>query len=440
MLPTLLVYSEQSTPRLQYIVSQLQYILTINVTLTHNWDAYCQHQALRLAYVTHLPQGAPNGWHIVPTDILWEKNIQKQPLQLDSWQSLTTLFNHYKAEIPFDILAASFYLLSRYEEYLPHRKDSYGRYAHTESIAYKQQFLHQPLVQLWWLAMLQLAVAKGWGKPYEQVLAALPNTYQWLPTYDIDIAFAYKHKPLWLQMANALRHWRSGKLAYWWQQHQALVDVYAEPCYWLQQLHTQHQLPAIHFWLVASHRSRYDKNIAPSSKAMQRLIQNTVTQHGLHPSWQAAQQAPLVATERNALRQIVKQSVTISRQHYIAQTLPINYRWWVQAGIQTDYSMGYGSINGFRASIAKTYDFFDVLENQTLPIQVVPFSYMDANAIFEEKLSTTAAMQQAAAQQQLVQQVGGTWVTIAHNHFLTATAEYMPWRNLYKEMLQTFGG
>ena len=49
----------------------------------------------------------------------------------------------------FDIFAASFYLLSRYEEFLPHVKDDYGRFLATESIAFKHDFLKQPVVDIW---------------------------------------------------------------------------------------------------------------------------------------------------------------------------------------------------------------------------------------------------------------------------------------------------
>ncbi len=50
-------------------------------------------------------------------------------------------FFETSGDFPFDIFAASFYLLSRYEEYLPHEKDMYGRYAHTNSLAFREHFL-----------------------------------------------------------------------------------------------------------------------------------------------------------------------------------------------------------------------------------------------------------------------------------------------------------
>ena len=49
------------------------------------------------------------------------------------------------SSIPFDIFAASFYLITRYEEYLPHVQDVHERFPADESIAFKNGFLEQPV-------------------------------------------------------------------------------------------------------------------------------------------------------------------------------------------------------------------------------------------------------------------------------------------------------
>src|SRR5690606_18971454 len=50
--------------------------------------------------------------------------------------------------------SASFFLLSRYEEYLPHVKDEVGRFPLKESLAYRNGFLEVPVVDLWTMRML----------------------------------------------------------------------------------------------------------------------------------------------------------------------------------------------------------------------------------------------------------------------------------------------
>ena len=60
---------------------------------------------------------------------------------------------------PFDIFGASFFMLSRYEEYLPHIKDEYGRFEAKESLAFKYGFLEIPIVDKW-VQILKIEILK----------------------------------------------------------------------------------------------------------------------------------------------------------------------------------------------------------------------------------------------------------------------------------------
>ena len=73
--------------------------------------------------------------------LLTEKGISNQEIIFDYWNKLPIFFNVKDSVLPFDIFSASFYLVSRYEEYLPHIKDKYDRFDAKESIAYKNNFL-----------------------------------------------------------------------------------------------------------------------------------------------------------------------------------------------------------------------------------------------------------------------------------------------------------
>jgi hypothetical protein len=84
------------------------------------------------------------------------------------------------------LLAAIFFLLSRYEEYHPHQKDMYGRYAHEASIAYQHNFLKIPLINLW----LKISETLAQKDPS---LDSRPS-FRFEPTYDIDLAWSYKAK------------------------------------------------------------------------------------------------------------------------------------------------------------------------------------------------------------------------------------------------------
>jgi hypothetical protein len=64
--------------------------------------------------------------------LLNEEGIHPQKTDCSEWKK-KKIFFLTAGDMPFDIFAASFYLLSRYEEYLPHEKDQYGRYSHVNS-------------------------------------------------------------------------------------------------------------------------------------------------------------------------------------------------------------------------------------------------------------------------------------------------------------------
>ena len=60
---------------------------------------------------------------------------------------------------------------------------------------------------------------------------------------------------------------------------------------------------------------------------------------------------------------------------------------------------------------------------------------MDANAIFEEKLSPQQALQQLQQYYNIVKQVDGSFYMIHHNHFLAMQPQWQVWRDVYENFL-----
>src|SRR5699024_6910435 len=54
-----------------------------------------------------------------------------------------------QSDLPFDIFSASFYLLSRYEEYVLKHAFPHHHFRAEDSLAYKSKFLLKPVVDLW---------------------------------------------------------------------------------------------------------------------------------------------------------------------------------------------------------------------------------------------------------------------------------------------------
>jgi hypothetical protein len=71
--------------------------------------------------------------------------------------------------MPFDIFSAAFYLMSRYEEYLPSIRDKHDRFDAKQSLAYKENFLHQAVVDRWAIQLEKLILEK-YSESFETVL------------------------------------------------------------------------------------------------------------------------------------------------------------------------------------------------------------------------------------------------------------------------------
>ncbi|MEI2740554.1 MAG: polysaccharide deacetylase family protein [Chitinophagaceae bacterium] len=338
-------------------------------------------------------------------------------------------------DFPFDIFAASFYLLSRYEEYLPHQKDMYGRYAHENSLAFKEGFLDKPLVNTW----LQYFREKLNEKFPSFTTHHSPFTF--LPTYDIDEAYSYKHKQWWRSAGAAVKDILKGQFSRFSQRRKVLNNKAADPFdsyAWIDDLHRPYKLHPRYFFLVAEKTGKYDRNILPGETALQVLIKHHADKYhiGIHPSWQSGDDPSLIKKEIETIEHIATIKVTASRQHFIRFTLPQTFRHLINAGIKEDFSMGYGSINGFRASVASPFHWYDLEKEETTYLLLYPFCYMEANSFHEQKQTPQQALEEMRYYRNEVKKVNGTLITIWHNTFLGTDKLFNGWREVYAQFVR----
>ncbi len=434
---TILVYSSIANERLRYIV---ELVFESKATLTNSVDEFNQFEGCKINYSDKQISPANieanqinyQSIQIIPHELLYEENIRVQSIDCFEWEGLIAFFKTSDSElVPFDFFAASFYLISRYEEYLPHTKDQFGRYDHTNSIAYQHQFLQLPLIQLWR------------KKLFEKNLFPLNHflpSFSFIPTYDIDIAYSYRHHSVARNVGGFFKDLFKGNSTAIIERLQVLEGIKKDPYdvyEWLNLLHDSLQLKPIYFFLLAAKRKGLDKNISPSNKAMQHLIQQHAQQYsiGIHPSIQSNIEPPLLNSEIKKLSVVVNKNITTSRNHYIAIQLPHSFEHLIEVGITDDYSMGYPTINGFRASYSKPFRWFNLNTNLPTQLMIHPFCYMDATAIFQERITPQKAAEDLQYYFNTVKLVGGECITIFHNNCLTKQQPFNEWRELYADFL-----
>ncbi|HET6254558.1 MAG TPA: hypothetical protein VFE32_10810 [Puia sp.] len=430
----MILFSIDITPRLRYIIEFFSKELFDDpaaIRITTDPSAFSSATGPRINYSA---EDFPDCFQLRPTGLLHETGVHPVTITCSTHND-QPIFFPAGGDLPFDILAASFYLLSRYEEYLPHPKDEYGRFSHTHSLAWKEGFLDQPLVNIWIQHLRQRL-----SQLYPDLVFSRP-VFKFIPTYDIDAAWSYRYKGWRRNLGGSLKALATGnwtkigeRIAVLRGRKQDPFDIYE----WLDSLHLYCRMRPYYFFLAAARQQGVDRNIPITAQGLQELIRYHAagSRIGIHPSWQSGDQESLLKEEIEWMEYISGQRITRSRQHYIRFTLPVTFRRLLSHGILQDFSMGYGSINGFRASVASSFYWYDLEREQKTNLRLFPFCFMDANSYYEQKFTAAGAMTELMRYYRTIRKVNGLMITVWHNSILGRDPEFTGWREVYETFLK----
>lgn len=406
--------------------------LGISYIITHNLSEASSFNGVVICYDDHAE--IPHAIRIKPQGLLFQKGITAQSLAVNRWRKSTVLFyNQPGATVPFDIFAAAFYMLSRYEEYLPHNKDKHGRFKPEDSVAAQFSFLQQPVVDEWVHHFGKLLQSK-------HQIQLRKKEFEFVPTYDLDLAWQYKYKGLKRTMAGIAKDLMLLKLGSVVHRIMVLSGLRKDAFQNFEDLKILHQnlgLNPLLFVLLGQHGA-FDKNTNPHFSVFQQLIKNLAKQYniGIHPSYASDSDAGKIQAEQQLLATIINKTITQSRQHYIKFSLPNTYEALLQLGIQHDYSMGYAARNGFRAGTSNTFHWYHLPNETATNLAIHPFAFMDATALFYQKQNHKAIYLEWMLLWQAVKKVNGTFISIAHNHLMGRFEQDKSFATCYKRILK----
>ena len=429
----ILVYTHKITPRIRYVFKHIfTRILLIPVDFTSKIEEFVAHNGPKLSY-TKTPLG--NEFFVKSNDLLFEQGASDLDINVQKWDDVPCFFiTGPKSAIPFDIFAASFYLISRYEEYLPHVKDKHGRYTAEQSLAYKHQFLEKPVVDIWAYKLVAILKEKFPDYTYRE------RTYQFISTIDIDNAFAYKYKSLVRSVGGFFNDLFKFRLLNVWNRFAVVFKIKKDPFNTFDkilEIKKRYKIKTLFFFLIGDYTT-YDTNISASKNKYRLLIKEMVdyAKVGLHPSYFTMQNVALLKKEKERLQDITNMPVTRSRQHFLRFSLPETYQNLTDLEIEEDYSMGYASNVGFRASTCTPFYFYDLdFEIQT-PLKIFPFALMDTTLNDYMKLTPKQSLGRIRDLKNEVKAVNGTFITLFHNETLSDYLRWKGWKRLYESTIK----
>lgn len=429
----IVIYTHKITPRVRYIFNHVLFrILQIPVSFTTKIEEFVAHNGPKLSYTK---SSLGNEFFIKSHDLLFEQGVNDIEITFQQWDGVPCFFaTNSKSAIPFDIFAASFFFLSRYEEYLPHVKDKHGRFSAEESLAYKNGFLEKPLVDIWAYKLLGVLKEKFPNYKFKS------RSYEFVSTVDVDNVFAYKHKSFIRTFGGFINDFFRFKLIEFWNRFTVLTNLKKDPFDTfanILEFQNRYEVRTIFFFLIGNYTT-YDTNVSASKSKYKLLIKDMVdyAEVGLHPSYFTMDDQFMLKKEKLRMEGITNMPVSKSRQHYLRLELPKTYQQLIDLEILEDYSMGYASHTGFRASTCTPFYFYDLdFEIQT-PLKVFPFALMDTTLNDYMKLTPKQSLGKIRDLRNEVKRVNGTFITLFHNESLSDYLRWKGWKRLYESMLK----
>jgi hypothetical protein len=424
------IYSEEDSPRLRYIAG-----IILGDILGLSWEVTTDKRRLgKHPVINYSDEKIAGSFKITPYSILFEKGISQREIQVSEWKGMPVFFQTSSdSDLPFDIFAASFFLVSRYEEYLEFKPDKFGRFASGSSLAFKNGFLDKPVIDIWAKEMV-----KAFLKRFPN-LVFRRNEYKALLTIDTDQPFAYLGKSIFRSIGGLIRD-KIGSHPDTGDRYRTIAkgekDPYDVYDYLIENIQ-KIDADALFFFPVGD-RSKHDSNPSWKNIEYKNLIHKIAGKFkvGLHPSFTAGGDGSLVGSEGLRLKSILGREITFSRFHYIRLLMPKSYRILLGCGITEDYSMGYPDEPGFRAGIARPYFFYDVQADQQTNLRIIPFQVMDATLINYKKLDPEGSKQLILNLINETRKAGGLFVSIWHNTSLLDNNEWKEWRGVFEFMVR----
>lgn len=419
----ILVFAEHITERLQFTLSFLLKDKGIAFDLTNNVSEFKNFKGPRLNYSVREFEG--NLFQIKPHPLLFESHI-RDAIEIGYNVDLK------KAHIEgfHDVLALTFFTLSRYEEYWDYARDEHQRFPAKESILYQQNVLDEPIVD-YWNQQLVGELNGILGTTFK-----IESRFKCIPTFDIDSTWAFLNKGFLRTGLSMLVDLVKGKEA---KENRILrkkvfsgeekdpFDQYE----FINAISEDFDFTPLYFWLLGD-SSTYDRNLYWKNKKQAEKINEChhYADIGIHPSYMSNHDPAQLKREIDRLATILDRNIRKSRQHFLKLDIPNTYNNLVDVGIKEDYSLGFADHYGFRAGTSYPFDFFNLETNEVKSLRIYSITYMDGTLNQYMNLSVEESKQVISGLIRKVNQVKGHFIPLWHNETIGEKGIWKDWKQV----------
>ncbi|MCG5495456.1 polysaccharide deacetylase family protein [Ectothiorhodospira variabilis] len=348
-------------------------------------------------------------------------------------------------KLPVDVLGATFFMLSQYEEAVRPDRDNHDRFPANASLAYRAGFLDRPLVDEY-VEILWAALHRLWPG-----LERRPQQARTLVSCDVDSPFFYKGE--WSRMARGLAgdllKRRSPRLALRNARGQwrARRGVQPSDPHWLgiehiMSVNEQAGRPAAFFFIPENTDARLDNRVSldhPHMRSLLREIHQRGHEIGIHPGYNTFRHPEAMARSVSTLRRVLAEEGIESpllggRQHYLRWEAPTTARLWDDNGLDYDSTLSYADRPGFRCGTCREYPLYDVRQRRPLRLRERPLIVMECSVIAERYLGlgySDEALALMRRYRDICHRFRGDFTLLWHNSHFSQEAD----RRFYQELV-----
>ncbi len=378
---------------------------------------------------------------------------------LDSWvielngKKLTvkdSFFNRFPKELEYlklenipkrieelDIFAASFFMLTRWEEYVNPARDKHNRFPANKSLAFRQGFLNKPIVNEYVERLKEQLLEMESGLKFKK------REFKVFITHDVDEIYFWKgskqlarvvlgdivkRKDLSLAL-NRIKEFisvKSGKIS----------DPY-DTFDWL--MSESEKIGAkSRFYFMSGGVTQYDNRYKIDEKKALNLIEKIKKRGhiiGIHPSYNAYNSFEQFKSEKDALERACKCKIDEGREHYLRFSVPITWQIWEDNSMRVDSSCCYADSEGFRCGTGDEFSVFNILTRKKLKLKERPLVFMDDNFYSYKKPDFTEAKKLIKELFENAKRYNSQITILFHNSIFYGKKN-IDFKKLYKEILE----
>ena len=424
-----LIYTDVITTRLSYTFDFIMGdLLGLQYDFTSTTESFINYAGPKFSYAK---RAVEDEFFLECVTLLFEEDIKLQPIDFIKLEDMIGFYPVSKASaMPFDMFASTFVMISRYNEYLLHKKDKYDRYRASQSTNYIGGFLGKPMINYYALHLKKLLVAKF------PALLFKKNKFEYTATVDVDMAYAYRghgananfkgfaKSMLMSDFADVKQRWRvlfrNKKDPY------DTFDEILETC--------ENYGVKTKFFFLVGNQSSLDQNVVHTYEPFKKLIKDVAKQSdiGIHLSFMSHISNEAMEEEIKRLEYISEEKITSNRFHFLRFTLPASYISLSKIGITEDYSFGYATRIGFRAATCTPFYFFNLFKNERTNIKIYPFAFMDTTLAQYNKIGSRESLAKILQIMKWVKEVEGPFIGAWHNSSFAETGIWKGWKEVFE--------